>query len=351
MAGWTHETYPSPIAPLPDGGKLLSGSFVPDLYLSPSGDPPALHVTSVDGPDAAAALASLSRNPEPKSIVAFANEYGAIGTDSIEVAWVLPEPPEAGSYFPRAEVGQIHVKRAKRQANLPGEKIESIRRALAELNISIDLLTALTNDEPLDRFLDRDEGGRYRISVAVPFSLAWNPSELAAEPDRVLCQSEIGDRLIGQRDDSTEPSEIETVAWRLLKSVVNSWLKKNSALRWDSGYGAPGDWQRYIVFTSPLGCAWDSLANSVVKGAPPRRCPRCGTAFLQHPAIRRGHATYCSRSCQRHVLRKQRRAMELKESGCTVVEIASKLRTDVEYVRGWIDVVKDKESQRKKGRA
>jgi len=273
----------------------------------------------LNGADAAAAIDRLARNPTPENILTCANKYGWISGVTAPLEWEQSdEGPQRVDYH--------------------AESIARIRFRLAELSVATELLTALCAGNPLTEFFQPEEGGLFRLVMRAPVPLDF-PGSLASgfsvDSSMVLRPSNDGRQLVSRACHSKSMCT-DRAGWMILTELIEHRLNQYSRLIWVDDEDGANYYLRRLVFEYPIGAAWDALAYSLESGAPPRRCPRCGVAFMQHRASKRRNAVSCSAKCQKHMARQRHDALELRTQGLGPTRISKRIGIDEKIVRGWI---------------
>jgi len=83
---------------------------------------------------------------------------------------------------------------------------------------------------------------------------------------------------------------------------------------------------------------WLQLARVVSGNKEFRQCAQCDRSFEVSPDVTRKSRIYCSERCRSQAYRSRKAtAHEMRAAGKSVQQIADKLKSDVETVRGWME--------------
>jgi hypothetical protein len=86
-----------------------------------------------------------------------------------------------------------------------------------------------------------------------------------------------------------------------------------------------------------LGALWYQFGRAIVARKQYRQCQECGTWYEISPETARTNKLFCSTACRSRAYRKrQEEARALNAEGVPAYQIARRLDSDVETVRGWL---------------
>jgi hypothetical protein len=133
------------------------------------------------------------------------------------------------------------------------------------------------------------------------------------------------------------PGDVLGPALAAVQDEINIRLEYETAglLLWD-----PSERQHTlrIVPRSLRGALWLQLARAVEGNKEFRQCSACQRWFELDPRVARRDRHFCSGTCRTQAYRnRQLQAQQLHEQGVPLNQIASRLVTDVETARGWIN--------------
>lgn len=101
----------------------------------------------------------------------------------------------------------------------------------------------------------------------------------------------------------------------------------------------------HVVPENLLSAMWMKLLADVAGNAQYRQCRVCNKTFELHPEKARTNRLYCSDACRfRSYRQKQESAWRLHQEGMTNEQIAGRLETTSERVKGWIAKVRERAS-------
>lgn len=272
-------------------------------------------VTDSERPEVALTLHVLGAQEQlgTGALCNFANEYGLEG--------IRPET--------------VRLKRGG--APVSGVRLSRLRFEIAALRLGTELLATLTDDGPMEHFLQRDATLRsfFRLAWSPPFPLGLDalPESLrrvqAASVD-MLEPSRDGKQIVG----TTIGRSMRGAGWEALERLVVQSIERYTRHEWvpiERGKAHP----RALceVVCSPFGAGWYELAVSESSGRGPRLCLRCKKPFPQPPSMRRGHQRACSPKCTRWLSRKRSQVQDEKRKRLGAARIAKKLGLEERLVR------------------
>jgi hypothetical protein len=129
-------------------------------------------------------------------------------------------------------------------------------------------------------------------------------------------------------------------AWRFLHTAINAELKKHPLHALIAGQD---DARLYLTPESLLGALWYQFGSAVAQNKRFQQCEQCGKWFQPgrdtHEDGRavRADARFCKGTCRsKHYHAKKRTALELRAKGTSLREIAKKLNSNIQTVKGWV---------------
>jgi hypothetical protein len=151
----------------------------------------------------------------------------------------------------------------------------------------------------------------------------------------------IADRRMNPETLATfKPDDLIAPAWRFLHTAINAELKKHPLRALIAGQDTA---RLYLTPESLLGAMWYQFAAAVAQGKQFRRCEHCGKWFDPgqdfHESGRRvrADARFCGGPCRsRNYQSKKKAALELRAKKVSLREIAKKLNSDIQTVKGWV---------------
>jgi hypothetical protein len=133
------------------------------------------------------------------------------------------------------------------------------------------------------------------------------------------------------------PGDLVKPALHHVQSTINKKLEGRASPRllWDANRERLG---LYIVPTGLAGALWLQFARAVERDSQFRQCAECGIWFELARGTARADKLYCSTPCRTKAYRK-RQAVGVRwhGEGRSIEEIAHKLESAPETVRGWIE--------------
>jgi hypothetical protein len=132
------------------------------------------------------------------------------------------------------------------------------------------------------------------------------------------------------------PGDLVKPALHYVQSTINKRLEGRASPRllWDAKRERLG---LYIVPDGLIGALWLQFARAVERDSRFRQCAECAIWFELAPGTARADKLYCSTPCRTKAYRKrQAEAVRLHGEGVSIDDIARKLESDPETVRGWI---------------
>ena len=266
--------------------------------------------------------------PTREAIRAFADRFGLLGGSAAK-SIALPEPrPKEGYYIGTGEVWSVWRK-----------EVITMRRAVdlwekARLADVESLAQVIRwNDKGVQYVSASELGQEVRPDQPWNDTFAWIATEFV--------NPELLDRF--RRDDVIEP------ALYYVQRVVNERLKGRVSPRllWDHDRPRLG---LQMVPSSLAGALWLQFAHAIERNSDFRQCNECRIWFELSAQSGRSDKVYCSNACRSRAYRKrQANAQSLHADGLSESEIAERLNSDVEAVKGWI--AKSKTTSRSRTRA
>ena len=253
--------------------------------------------------------------PTHEGIRVFADKFGLLGGNAGRII-DMPEPrPKEGHYIGNGEVQDVWR-----------HEIFTMRQAVGLWDKA-----RLGDVESLTQVIQWDDKGVRYVS----------PSELGqkARPDQPwietlawIATDDYNPELLGRfrRNDVIEP------ALYYVQRVVNERLKGRASPRllWDHDRPQLG---LHMVPNSLAGALWLQFAHAIERNSDFRQCNECRIWFELSAQSGRSDKVYCSNACRSRAYRKrQANAQSLHADGISESEIAERLNSDVEAVKGWI---------------
>jgi hypothetical protein len=150
------------------------------------------------------------------------------------------------------------------------------------------------------------------------------------------------DRVIASRKDEDSaflelrPGDVIQPAKLFVQETVNKYLSREVSplLLRDEKFAL----EVCFVPKTLLGGLWLQFADAIDKNVTYRRCQQCGTPFAVGAGTARRTKLFCSDACKSlHYRQRQATARSLHAEGRSLADIARRLNTDTETVRGWIE--------------
>jgi hypothetical protein len=170
----------------------------------------------------------------------------------------------------------------------------------------------------------------------------WEPHFLCYVPPKSQFRTTVQNLVIASEDSLGDPigdydrGDVVIPAWKALLWIVNCKLNQHPAPRqllWDRRTLRPIS---QLVPSSLISAMWIQLAQAITENKNYDQCHQCGLWF-EVAAEKRKDAKFCSNACRFKAYReRQKLAKRLHAEGMVLVQIASKLGSDVETVKGWV---------------
>jgi hypothetical protein len=256
--------------------------------------------------------------PNLDAIAAFANAFGHLG------------PPLAKPVvlYDRAKGDRAPV--------APGEHIGAWTKEILIMRLTAQLWEAARKGDTayLSRMIFWEtDGSGVRIDTHPDLQLDNLPPPPFHVDKAWIAASHLGDDVLGR----FIPGDLIKPAFHRVQTHVNEQLRHRASPRllWDPQRERLG---LYIVPEGLIGALWVQLARAIERDSRFRRCGECGTWFELAPDTARSDKRYCSTPCRTKAYRRrQAEAVRLDSEGRSVEEIAQKLQSEPETVRGWIE--------------
>jgi hypothetical protein len=254
--------------------------------------------------------------PSKEGILAFANQYGFLGSDAV-VPIHQPVPGERNTYY-----------------SVPGERAEFWQREIRAMKHAVQIWEAakICDAKFLSIFIKwhGSESGWQANGVSY-----YRPQDVFEE-----CEKSI---YLGSPEPGSEitslftPGDPVLPARFALHRLVNAKFKQHSAipkLFWDrTRRGLTETLQ--IAPGSLISALWIQFAKAIEGNREYRQCEEC-TGWYEVSVDHRSGARFCSNACRFKAYRvRQKTAKGLREKGVSLKDIAAQLKSDVETVRGW----------------
>jgi hypothetical protein len=92
-----------------------------------------------------------------------------------------------------------------------------------------------------------------------------------------------------------------------------------------------------LAFPDFFSAVWMQFALSLMEGKRYRMCETCGKEFEESAGVNRSHQEFCSNKCRvKAFRRRQKEAMQLHAKGVKLRDIAKRVGSTVETIKGWI---------------
>jgi hypothetical protein len=262
--------------------------------------------------------------PTEDGILAFANEWGALG-EADRIVGETPlatRPAELLLTWVRAisEMRQavwVWNKLTSKSRDEQRELLRRVRWERAEEGNTSVLYDSHPHLSPRQAVSD---DGYARVATVIASSLPGDESlaqfqegEVATPARHFLCR--LANRnLLGRVSPRLVPDE---------GLVMGSLLSVMASLRWQPA--------------NLFACLWLQFARIMSSDKEQRVCPGCGRWFEVKAKGTRSDRRYCSDPCRKRVHREKReRARRLHAAGRKVKDIARELETDVGQVKKWV---------------
>lgn len=265
--------------------------------------------------------------PTADGIKAFADKYGPLGGDAEKIITLHESHAKKGHY-----VGV-------------GEDKHAWRNSILAMRRAVDLWdkARLGDVEYLSQVIRWDDEGVHYISESKPLR-AEHPDHPRIEAFSLIATEKYKPAVLERfrRDDVIEP------ALYYIQRTVNENLKGQASPRllWNRDHRQLG---LRIVPGSLAGALWLQFAHAIERDSDFRRCSECGIWFELSVHSGRSDKVYCSNACRSRAYRKrQATAVSLHAEGHSESEIAERLNSDIDAVKGWI--AKSQVPRRSRGR-
>jgi hypothetical protein len=243
-----------------------------------------------------------SLEPTPDAIVKFAEVHGFLGRPIITKV-VVPGPDG--------------------NATSNGEALEAWRREIRSLRAAVDLWHAI-QERDVDRI-----GGLLQEVYKIYSGVVSNDYLMNRTWRQILDRSRTPDIILKLPHDRQLTAALDFVQLAIkhkLKGQVSADVRLS-----DEG-GAIG-----FMPETLLGAMWLQFAHAVAYKKEFRDCEFCGAPFEVSLEAARTSRMYCSTRCKIQAYRKRRaEAKALRAAGIPPAEIAKRLNSDLETVRGWL---------------
>jgi hypothetical protein len=256
--------------------------------------------------------------PNHNGIKAFADRFGPLGPD-IEKPIPLHDQPSAKN----VPVGT-------------GEPLAAWSDEILRMRFAIDLWEAARNGDVgrLQGVISWvEDGSGVRVD-----SHPELPDDHSPEPPFYIDRGWIAGGYPG--DDRLRrfvPGDLVKPALHHVQSMINKKLEGRASPRllWDANRERLG---LYIVPDGLIGALWLQFARPVERDSRFRQCAECGIWFELASGTARADKLYCSTPCRTKAYRKrQAEAVRLHGEGRSIRDIARKLESEPDTVRGWIE--------------
>ena len=251
--------------------------------------------------------------PTKAGVLAFANEYGLLGTER----YLDPDPREV----PDAMAGEQVV----------GERLSDWIAHILVMKDAVDVWDLVaTRDEPGLKKLQRSR----KLFTKPPAHRLAEPA--AVEPQHDAYTADGFDRLgYYQSPRSVSLSD----AWDFVMDAITQHLEETGVemtMKWDR---AQRTGRFYIAPRSLLAAMWVQFAEAVSEQKTYERCRLCGKPFEVSTAQTgaRTNRRFCSDEHKNQFhYEKRTRARQLQDGGATLREIADEYETTVAAVKKWL---------------
>ena len=304
-----------------------AGWVLVEVDSSESNDAPRRYEPLRDGTGLFRTFASTA--PTKKGVLAFANEYGLLGTTQ----YLDPDPQDVPDPYVEGQVvGErlshwiehiLVMKDAVEVWDLAARKeVEGLR----EVQRSRKLFT----EPPSHRRAER--------AAVEPVHDADTPSGFEFRYDYYR---------------SPTSGSLLKDAWAFVMDVVQQHLVETGLEMTMGGDAAQGTARLYVTPTSLLGAMWLQFAEAISEQKEYGRCLLCGKPFeiSTAEAGARTNRRFCTDVCKnRFHYRKRLDARRLRANGALLKEIAAQFKTTVPAVQKWLGEPKTKKKRARKKR-
>jgi hypothetical protein len=256
--------------------------------------------------------------PSRDGIKAFADRFGPLGDDVSKQIPLYDQPNAKG-----VPLGT-------------GEPLGAWSDEILIMRYAIDIWEAARNGDvaTLERVIRwRPDGSGVEIVGHPDVPRGQLPKAPAWVERTTIAHTHFGDGVL----ERFVPGDLVQPALHYLQSKVNGKLEGRASpqLLWDAERERLG---LYIVPTGLIGALWLQFARAVERDSRFRQCAECGLWFELARGTARADKLYCSTPCRTKAYRKrQAEAVRLHAEGRSIEEIARRLESEPDTVRGWIE--------------